>query len=73
MTTRPDGQMGIAAAFARVTPRVNKRPRSKHAQDLVTPKPPPLSNENTPPEAFKNDASEWFVTFRRFNRLVFGN
>ena len=46
MTTRPDGQMGIAAAFAGVTPRVNKRPRSEHVQDLVTPKPPPPSNEN---------------------------
>ena len=43
---RPDGQMDIAAAFARVTPRVNKRPRSKHVQDLAAPKPPPPSNEN---------------------------
>ena len=24
--------------------------------------------EVTPPEALKNDAGEWFVTFQRFNR-----
>ena len=39
MTTRPDGQMNTAAAFAVKTPRENKRTRSEpeHAQDLVTP------------------------------------
>ena len=39
MTTRPDGQMNIAAAFAVNTPRGNKRTRSEpeHVQDLVTP------------------------------------
>ena len=46
MTTRPDGQMNIAAAFAVQTSRENKRTRSEpersepeHVQDLVTPKP----------------------------------
>ena len=42
MTTRPDGQMDTAAAFAVKTPRENKRTRSEpeHVQDLVTPAPP---------------------------------
>ena len=46
MTTRPDGQMDIAAAFYQAkTPRVNKRPRPEQVQDLVTPKPPPLNKK----------------------------
>eukprot|EP00614_Pseudopedinella_elastica_P006025 CAMPEP_0172598926 /NCGR_PEP_ID=MMETSP1068-20121228/19029_1 /TAXON_ID=35684 /ORGANISM="Pseudopedinella elastica, Strain CCMP716" /LENGTH=168 /DNA_ID=CAMNT_0013399001 /DNA_START=452 /DNA_END=958 /DNA_ORIENTATION=+ len=55
MTTRPDGQMGIAAAFARVrTPGANKRTRSKQdVQDLVTPKPPPSNKKKEAARAAK--------------------
>ena len=57
MTTRRDGQMGIAAAFGRVTtPGANKRLRpDPNVHDVVTPKPPPPSNEKIAPKR-KRDA-----------------
>ena len=59
MTTRRDGQMGIAAAFDRVrTPGANKRLRpDPNVHDLVTPKPPPPSNEKIAPKR-KRDADD---------------
>ena len=57
MTTQPDGQMGIAAAFALVrTPGANKRTQSEpDVQDLVTPKPPPSNKKKEAARARKSE------------------